>query len=398
MFRDRLQRWGMNDKNQRSPSKKCGKARYSTGKGHLVLVQQKHCPHVVGGTPLWWELSIDAQIQSYISTPRKSRIWHQALKSLLDWQQHLEGSGPGRDKSFFETEDVLTYLIWEMFQVVVVISSNAWSCRSATRKLNNISAAVDNHLRSTCTLSTPLSILRMASVLLRLANHQNLEEEWYDTASRFLVKTAAEALPALHPALLLLKALLFDGFNFEGLSMIYEVGFSIMERYDEHGRSIARQFQFDLIDATLIVDPDAAFGSHADVLCADASDSDDAGILYDLGRLHESRNRFVEADQCLQSCLARLEAQGMQNTPRACDAWCYLSHLQYMQWNVTGEETSLLKALQVILALQGNEDCGLDLSVNMLRSVCDLYAFYERNDLGDKCDALRLKFPRTFEL
>jgi hypothetical protein len=395
MIRDRLRVWGMNDKNQRRALVNFRGVKRSAGNKDIVSKRQK-VYYPMTGSDLWSRLSIDARIHDTLSTPKEFQLWQRALKGVLDWQQSLQESAVEIDEDLLRDDTwTLHNLLLEIHDAVNVISASPWTCKSATRSLAKSSAAIASHLKSTSIRTTPLAVFRATQLLQILAGRRN-SNVWYDTASRFLLKTTAEALPACHPTLLLMKAILLDGSVSEGLAVVYELGFGIIQRY--HGEWSATEFQCEVVKGALYVDPHAAIGSHVDMICAAAKDSIDARRLSDLADLSSLKCRYPEAAHFAQRCLARLRKFGEQDSWEAVVAWRQLSFSHRMQRDVTGEEESLLNAHAVTLAITSDEAHGSELSTDVLRSVSDLYRFYGRNHFEEKCEALRMEYPSAFEL
>jgi hypothetical protein len=395
MFRDRLRLWGMNDKNQRRALNNCRRVKFSAGNEDVVS-DKRRARHRMTASDLWIRLSIDARIHNTLSTSKKNRYWQRALKGVFDWHQSLQDSTVEVDEGLLR-DDPRTFhdLFLDMYRAVNAVSVSPWTCKSATRKLQNASAAIDSHMRSTSIRNTPLTLLVVIRPLQALANRRNFDE-WHDTASRFLLKTTAENLPACHPTLLLIKALLLDDAASEWLAIVYELGSDIIQRY--YGRSFAESFQFDVVSGALCINPDAAIGSHIDMMCAAARNSNDAGRLLQLADLYYLKGRYPEAAYFAQRCLTRLRDIGEMDSWDAVDVWWQLSNSQRMQRDFTGEEESLLNAHAVTLSITRKKSHGSELSTDLLRSLSDLYGFYERNHSKQKCEALRVEYPSAFEL
>jgi hypothetical protein len=395
MIRDRLRLWGMNDKNKHTTAyKRRGSSRSVSNKD--IVSNQRKAHYQTLGAYLWMRLSIDARIHDTLSTPEKLRSWQHAVKGVLDWQQSLQESAIEIDEDLLRDDAWTLYdLLLDIRTAVNMISANPWTCKNATRNLAKSSAAIASHLKSTSIRNTPLAIFLAIRPLQILAGDRE-SDEWCDAASRFLLETTAETLPACHPTLLLTKALLLDDSASEGLALVYELGFGIVQRY--HGDLPATDFQCDVVKGALHVDPHAAIGSHVDMICAAANDSNDARRLSDLANLSSLKGRYPEAAHFAQRCLARLRDLGEQNSWLAVDAWRQLSHSQRMQRDVAGEEESLLTAHAVTLVMARDTNNGSELSLSVLHSVSDLYEFYEDNHFDEKCEALRVECPSVFEL
>jgi hypothetical protein len=366
MFRDRLRLWKLNDKNQRRTLINFQGVKRSAGNKDIVS-EERRARRQMTASDLWTRLSIDARIHDTLSTPEKLRSWQHAVKGVLDWQQSLQELAVEVDEDLLRDDARTIYdLVLDMYDAVIMISANPWTCKSATRSLAKSSAAIASHLKSISMRNTPLAVFRAIQPLQILAGNRN-SDEWFETATRFLLKTTAEALPACHPTLLLMKALLLDGSVSEGLAIVYELGSDVILRY--HGESFATEFQFDVVKGALYVDPHAAIGSHVDMICAAANDSNDAGRLSDLSDLSRLKGRYPEAAHFAQRCLARLRDLGKQNSWVAVTAWRTLSYSQRKQQDVVGEEGSLLDAHAVILAKTKDEAHGSELSLHVLQSV-----------------------------
>jgi hypothetical protein len=393
MIRDRLRLWGMNDKNQRRALVIFRGVKRSAGNTDIVSNQRKAC-YQMTASDLWSRLSIDARIHDTLSTPKEVQNWQRALKGVLDWQQSLEDSTIEVNEHMLRADANTFYeMLWDIYDVLNMVAS-PWICKSATRTLEKASAAIDSHLKSTSIRNTPLAVFRAIWPLQVLVG--NPSSVWHEATTIFLLKTTAEALPACHPTLLLMKALLLEDSASEGLAIAYELGFGIIQRY--HGESSATYFQCDVVNGALHVDPHAAIGSYIDMICAAAKDSNDAGRLYGLANLSRLKGRYPEAAHFAQRCLARLRDLGEQDSWKAVDAWRQLSYSQYMQRDVAGEEESLLNAHAVTLTMTRNTDHESELSTEVLRSVSDLYDFYEDNHFDETCEALRVEYPSVFEL
>jgi hypothetical protein len=395
MIRDRLRLWGMNDKNKRpAPDKRRGSSHSASNKD--IVSNQRKAHYQTPGAYLWMRLSVDAHIHDALTTPEQLRSWQHAVKGVLDWQQSLQESAVEVDEDVLRDDSWTLYdLISDIYSAVNMISANPWTCKSATRNLEKVSAAIDSHLKSTSIRSTPLAVFRAILPLQMLAGNR-ASDEWSETAARFLLKTTAEALPACHPTLLLMKAILLDNSASEGLALVYELGFGMIQR--DHGESSATIFQFDVMSGALYFDPHAAIGSHVDMICAAAYDSNDVRRLFDLASLSSLKCRYPEAAQFAQRCLARLRDLSEQDSWYAVDAWWQLSYSQRKQRDVAGEEESLLNAHAVTLTMTRDTDHESELSNDVLCSVSNLYKFYERHHLDEKCEALRVEYPSVFEL
>jgi hypothetical protein len=395
MFRDRLHLWEFNDKNKRpAPGKRRGSSRSASNKD--LVSNQRKAHYQTPGAYLWMRLSVDARIHDTLSTPKKLRSWQHAAKGVLDWQQSVQESAVEVDEDLLRDDASTLYdLLVDIINAVNMISANPWTCKIATRNLAKSSAAIASHLKSTSIRNTPLAVFLAIRMLQILAGNRNTDE-WYDTATTFLLKTTAEALPACHPTLLLMKALLLDGSVSEGLAIAYELGSGIIQRY--HDELSATDFQCAVVSGALHVDPHAAIGSYVDMICAAANDSNDARRFSQLANLSRLKGRYPEAAHFLQRCLARLRDLGEQDSWKAVDAWRQLSYSQYMQRDVAGEEESLLNAHAVTLTMTRNTDHESELSTEVLYIVSDLYEFYERNHFEEKCEALRVEYPSVFEL
>jgi hypothetical protein len=395
MFRDRLRLWGMNDKNRRKVPYNCRMIVGSVGSGGRIS-SQREARYQTLSTNLWMRLLIDARIRDTLSVPKEFQSWQRALKGLLDWQQSLQDSAVEIDEDLLRDDSWTFYdLLVDMRNTTSLIRSNPQICKSATRRLEKISAAISNHLKSTDTRATTLAVLRAVSPLQFLAGGRD-SNEWCNTTSEFLLRAAAETLPVCHPTLLFMKALLLDGSVSEGLAIVYELGFDIIQRYLDESR--ATTFRYDVVTGALNNDPDAAIGSHVDSLCTYASNSNDAVGYVCIASMFRVRGRFAEAAHFAQRCLARVQDLGEQNSMAAANAWWILSRSQRRQRDVMGEEESLRNTHALTLAEASDTNNGLELSIHVLRSISKLYRFYERNQLEEKCRALRAEYPSAFEL
>jgi hypothetical protein len=395
MIRDRLHLWGFNDKNKRTaPGKRRGSSRSASNKN--IVSNRRKAHYQTPGAYLWMRLSVDARIHDTLSTPEKLRSWQHAAKGVLDWQQSLQELAVEVDEELLRNDSWTLYdSLWDILDAVNMINTNPWTCKSATRCLARSSAAIASHLRSTSIRNTPLTVFRAIWPLQVLAGNR-YSDEWYETTTRFLLKTTAEALPACHPTLLLMKALLLDDSASEGLAIVYELGFGIIQRY--HGEWSATEFQCDVVSGALHVDPHAAIGAHVDMICAAPIDSNDARRLSDLANLFHLKGRYPEAAHLGQRCLARLRDLGEQDSWNAVRAWRELSYSQRMQRDVAGEEESLWNAHAVTLVMARDTNNGSELGIDVLHSVSDLYEFYESHHFEEKCEALRVEYPSVFEL
>jgi hypothetical protein len=342
---------------------------------------------------------MDARINDTLSTPKELRSWQQALKGLLDWQQSLQHSAVEVDEDLLRDDaSTLYYLHVDMRNTVSAVSMDPWICKSAIPRLGKVSSAISNHLKFTDTRATPLAVLHAVWPLQVLAGTPGIwdSNEWYVTSSKFLLKAAAETLPECHPTLLFMKALLLDGSVSQGLAIVYELGFDIIQRY--LGEPCATDFRYNFVVGGLQDDSNAAIGSHVDSLRALASNSDDAVEYFNIADLLRMKLRFAEAAHFAQRCLARLQDLGEQNSLVAAGAWWVLSRSQRSQGDIKGQEESLQHALAVTLAAPRDRNQGAELSTAVLGSISHLYGFYKRNNLEEKRDALRVEYPSAFEL
>ncbi|GAB7324850.1 hypothetical protein MBLNU13_g08679t1 [Cladosporium sp. NU13] len=227
MFRDRLRQWGLNDKNRSDVARK----RQATSNETTVALRST--PH-----------------------PSKERPLQQALKRILDWQNHLHNSG-------VDSRDVLNHTrsFYGMFQnlssALKFDRSNQSRCANATQMLHKASAAFQNHLEP---IFTPIALLSSIRLILEILSRRGLDE-WYRSTSEFLSQTMIETLSSTHPTLLLLQAFFADGMSLEGLALIYKVGSTIIRRvYDE---MTAVDFRLDFISAALETYPLADFALYA---------------------------------------------------------------------------------------------------------------------------------------
>jgi hypothetical protein len=395
MFRDRLRLWGMNDKNRRKVLNNCRRARCSAGNDGLVSSQWE-ARYQTADASLRMRLFIDARIHVTLSTSKEFQAWQQALKGVLDWQQRLAESAAEVDEDLLR-DDASTFhdLLVDIRNTTSLIRSNPRICKSATRRLEKISAAISNHLKFTDSRATPLAVLRAVSPLQFLAGGRK-SNEWCNTTSEFLLKAAAETLPVCHPTLLFMKALLLDESASEGLAIVYELGFDIIKRY--LGESHATTFRYDVVIGALNNDPDAAIGSHVNSLCAYASNSNNAEGYVSIASMFRMRGQFAKAAHFSQRCLARVQDLGQQNSVIAANAWWILSRSQRRQRDVMGEEQSLRNTHAVTLAVARGTNHGSELSIYVLRSISKMYRFYERNQFEGKREDLRVEYPSAFEL
>jgi hypothetical protein len=148
MFRDRLRLWGMNDKNRRKVLNNCRRARCSAGNDGLVSSQWE-ARYQTADASLRMRLFIDARIHVTLSTSKEFQAWQQALKGVLDWQQRLAESAAEVDEDLLR-DDASTFhdLLVDIRNTTSLIRSNPRICKSATRRLEKISAAIGNQQSS----------------------------------------------------------------------------------------------------------------------------------------------------------------------------------------------------------------------------------------------------------
>ena len=91
MFRARLQKWGMNDKNRRSAARPGRRALRSERNEDRT---SRHGPHydAISRTSSPPDVLYRENIHYLLQTSKETLVLQRTLKGVLDWQQHAEGS------------------------------------------------------------------------------------------------------------------------------------------------------------------------------------------------------------------------------------------------------------------------------------------------------------------
>lgn len=165
-----------------------------------------------------------------------------------------------------------------------------------------------------------------------------------------------------------------------------------------YGEPATKDFTHDFVRATLEIGLDAAFGAHADALCSDTGDEEDATHLCSIADLLSQRDRYEESSQLARRSLRLLQAQGKEDAWEAINAWRLLSYSQRIQGDFAGEELSLLSAHALVAARERESTCGSEISTGLLLIVTEIYQFYEEHNLEAQCYSLRLEYPGAFEI
>ena len=241
---------------------------------------------------------------------------------------------------------------------------------------------------------TPLAVLRSIESLLYLAFRRHSRSWHYQTLTlKFLIRTAAEVLPASHPSLLLLR-LLLDGTTSAQLVTVYELGIRVIERCNSRPHAVS--FRAGFLVAALDNGLDATFRPYADVFCATAHDMNDDRHQCGIAKLYLAMGRYRESADILRRCLSQLEDEGNEESLDSVNALRILARLQFQQEDLAGQETSLRRILEIVLARHRLERQA-QFDTDALQAIAYMDMFYQRHRLNQKREALRLDFPKAFE-
>lgn len=402
MLRDRLRKWGLNDKNRRSTASE-RRVTCLNNNQKLVAILRNAPRELADQTSSQSDLR-DIIITHPPPTPNDARSVQQALKSMMDWHSHFHDSDFGKDEILIYT-DRFYFLLRSLSVSLKFDRSDQSMCGAATRRLGEASASLQGHLKPMC---TPLAVLSSIQLILRIVNRRD-SDEWYKATSKFLLQTTAGSLPRSHPTLLLLQALLGDQLTPDGLYMIFEVGSLLVRRC--YGGSTALHFRLDFISAALDIYPDAKFTIATGMLCDTANTAHDVLWSDALAEFEDDRrHRSYEVLSYVRGCSCYLNDRVPFDLPsvpmplatiqeRSADyyAWRILANSQRMQCGFAGEEISRLNAHALIVTMS-NMDGGSRSDEDSLHIIRRLHLFYEEHDLDEQCQALRLEYPSAFEL
>ena len=397
MFRDRLQQWGRNDKNRRSRNQP---AILPANGRDTVCAQRRSRRQITCQSSLQTEPHV-SNIPNPLGTPKGLRSVQQALQSMQNWQDHFHNSQSDQMEILQHT-DSFYFLLRDISVALRFNRLDLSMCGKATRKLREASMAFQSCIGPMC---TPIAVLSSIQLVLRIVSHRQ-SDKWYALTSEFLLESIAETLPGLHPTLLLLQALLDETATPEGLYMLYEVG-SVLIRtcYSE---SIAAIFRRDFVSAALDIYPDTAL-TYAGMLCNTTRDTSAVQRAFGFTDMQVAGNRLYEILQFQWACGRRLRHKDhtiVQSGPshlstvqeRKIDyyAWRILCNSQRMRCGFAGEEASQLNAHALMVAMK-NPDGKQDLSTESSLTLRKLHLLYEKHDLYEQCQALRLEYPKAFE-
>lgn len=388
MFRDRLRLWHMN-KNQRSAANRRRRAlQLANDRGNNEHPESQNTP-VYRSSPQP-TMPNRGNLQNVLHTPNETLILQRTLKGILDWQQNLED--PLVDpKHSSGSASTFSNLINNMVRCLCAGNLNPLCRGKLTPQLRSTSAKLQSLIRVIC---TPLAILRAVGVLSSLVIGPNYDP-WYHETSRFLVNAAVEAFPDSHPSLLLLQ-LLFSEPTPSQLAMVYEAGSSMMQRF----RGDEKAFTFCVAMHALVfkMGLGATFRSSANDLCASMRDSNDAARFYKIAKLHLSMGSYDECSAAAQKSLAQLDAEGNKRDLGLINTLWVLANSQQKQQDFTGEESSVRRILDLVLATDRRRLRSSQLSVDALEAISRMDEFYECHQMNEQRDALHLEFPSAFEL
>lgn len=387
MFRDRLQKWGMNDKNRRSAARPRRRALQSAGKGDkpsnpgpLYNMNGRNSSRPV--------MLYQENIRNLLQTPKEMLVLQRTLKGVLDWQQHAEGSTMDLSDSWTFVD-----LIKDMERCVLVSDKISPMCEKIMPHFRSTSAKLQSHM-ITC---NPLAVLLSVDGLLNFAWKRN-SSPWYYETSRFLINAAVETFPNSHPSLLLLRMLL-SKLTPTQLVMIEEVGSSVIAQY--YGAAKALVFRGNMHSAAARTGLSTSTRPYAEALRAATSPASDATSprsLYDFARLHWQTGHYAKSADILRRCLAQIEDEGDGDSSTLIAALQALAFVQDRQNDFVGQEITLQNLLKAILARDRRESHTPQLSIYALTAIAALYAFYAHFGLNEQRDALHLEYPSAFEL
>ena len=327
-------------------------------------------------------------VHNVLCTPKEVLVLQRTLKSVLDWQEHIEIL-QAPSKKVRKDECRLAMLLVTIMNALNLNHRVPWQCEKATRLLQSKSEALQNHIRVTC---TPPAVFRSIKMLIRLAS-QGEYSAWHYQTIQFFVNTAAEILPSSHPSLLLIR-LLFEEPTAAQLAMVYEQGFRTMQRC--YGGAEADYFRAEFLTAVFGNGLGATFRSSAESLCRSSSDTNDGRSLLRIAQMCYSMDRDDECETFLRKCWTRLKAEGKGKSADSLAALHLLSILQNLREDYAGEVKSLRKYLAIELIRDRRSCHGPQLSMNALLVIADLDDLYRSLGLGEQRVALRSEFPDAF--
>jgi hypothetical protein len=384
MFRDRLRRWRINDKNRRSAANQRRGVLQLVDNGDKISSPGPHCSTI--GRSSSRSATLDHEnIHNVLRTPKEMLALQRTLKGILDWHQHAEDTTVDLDHgwTFFE-------LLKEMYQCLVVSDESPFTCEKVTPHLRKTSAALQSHM----IICTPLAILISVELLSYFAFRSN-SSPWYHETSRFLINAAVQAFPDSHPSILLLR-LLFSNLTSSQLVMLYEVGSNVMDQ--RYGGATTFFFRVRMLSVASTTGLGVAIRSYADALCTATPEETDDFHLLGIARVYRLTGQYEESAEAVRRCLAQTEDEGNGHSVASLEALHFLASLQNAQNDFVGEEITLQKLLTTVLAKDRREIHTSGLSISALRAISMLDGFYARLNLDEQRDALQLEFPSAFEL
>ena len=384
MLRDRYLQWGINDKNRKgTPKKSCYSTVATMHGGAVCCHQDQH----FGGGMRQNDPNANVGLQPPLYIPNSSRLLHQALKSVHDWQLHFNELGGRREAAMSASIWLRTHLRG-MGWAVHCLENEPSRDQSALafKRLWEASIIIHDNLEAKC---SPPAILMSMTALLKFGSPDNRPSSIYSyAAKRFFLGIAAEILPVSHPTLLLLRLLLCEQCP-EALPVICRAGGNVIGQCVGMNSEDIWTSQIDLSHAATMSgtdpEPETCLGSSdAEISTATVEDAAATCELTFIYRLHS---------------LSTLRAQHRDDLRKAYGAYQLLSVSQSWLNDSVGEEDSLQNALQLAHLMESDaDDQSGELSFEMIQAIRDLYCYYEDRGNAERCRELRFEYPGFFQL
>ena len=261
MLRDHYRRWGINDKNRKNSAKENPRS--------TVAAMHKNaawCYQDQNGETRFNDSTADGSLQLPLHIPKDSRLLQQALKSVRDWQLNSIEQGIGQNAATSASIWLRAHLK-SMRWAIHCLENNPSGAQSllAFTRLREASVILRNNLEAKC---TPPAVLMSMTTFLKFGSSDNRSSSvYYYTARRFLLGLAAEALPASHPTLLLLRLFLCEQTP-ETLPAVCRVGGSVIGQCIGTNTQEIWTSQIDLSHAAVMSD------TNSKQICLDTSNAE----------------------------------------------------------------------------------------------------------------------------
>lgn len=380
MLRDRYRLWGINDKNRKSTSKTFRRSIVAATHGDAVRCRQDQHFDIPQDY-----FTTNVSLQPPLHIPNHSRLLHQALKSVHDWQLQFNELGGRREAAMSASIWLRTHLR-DMGWAVHCLENEPSRNQSALafRRLRKSSIIIYDNLEAKC---SPPAVLMSMTALLKFGSPDNRPSSIYSyTAKRFFLGIAAEILSVSHPTLLLLRLLLCEQ-SPEALPAVCRAGANVIGQCVGMNSEDIWTSQIDLSHAATISDTNperetCLNSSDAKISTATGEDvADTQGLTY-VYRLHS---------------ISTLRAQYRDDLRKAYGAYQLLSISQKWLNDSVGEEHSLQNALQLARLMQSDaDDRPGEPSFELLQALRDLYCYYQDQGNAERCRDLRLEYMVHF--